>query len=214
MKYKAVICDLDGTLLNTLEDLMDSVNYALSKRAMPLITLKQTRRYVGNGVAKLVERAAPSGTPKEDIQEMLNDFRYYYDIHSKDKTKPYEGVMELLRELKARGLKLAIVSNKIHKAVGVLAEDYFPGLIDVAIGEMENVPRKPAPDMIYKALDELGINKEDAVFIGDSEVDVATGLNAGIDMVTVLWGFRDRDELVEAGATIFIDEAMALFNYL
>lgn len=214
MKYKAVICDLDGTLLNTLEDLMDSVNYALTNKGMDNISLEQTRRYVGNGVAKLVERAAGGNVTDEDMESLLTDFRYYYGMHSKDKTKPYDGVVELLSSLREKGMKLAIVSNKIHNAVEVLADEYFPGLIDVAIGEMENVPRKPAPDMIYKAIEALGVEKDEAVFIGDSEVDVATGLNAGIDMVTVLWGFRDKDQLIEAGATVFIDNPEALISYL
>lgn len=214
MKYKAVICDLDGTLLNTLEDLMDSVNYALTNKGMENISLEQTRRYVGNGVAKLVERAAQGNATSEAIEGLLADFRYYYGIHSQDKTKPYGGVLELLSSLKEKGIKLAIVSNKIHSAVKVLAEEYFPGLIDVAIGEMDNVPRKPAPDMIFKAIEELGIQKEEAIFIGDSEVDVATGLNAGIDMVTVLWGFRDKEQLVESGATIFIDNPQELYKYI
>ncbi len=214
MKYKAIIWDLDGTLLNTLEDLMDSVNYALSNHSMPNITLEQARKYVGNGVAKLVERSAPQGTSPEVLTSLLADFRCYYDKHSKDKTKPYDGILDTLHRLKSMGYRMAIVSNKIHLAVGKLAEEYFPGLMDVAIGEMDNVPRKPAPDMIYKAIDELHIKKEEAVFIGDSEVDVATGLNAGLDMITVLWGFRDRDQLVEAGATTFIEKPDDLYQYL
>ena len=212
MKYKALICDLDGTLLNTLEDLMDSVNYGLELHGIRPITLEQTRRYVGNGVAKLIERAVPEGTSKEDIAEILKDFRSYYDEHSQDKTKPYEGVVEMLKEAKKSGMKLAIVSNKIDSVVGELAEVYFSGLIDVAIGETPDVPKKPAPDMIYKALRELEVVGEDAVFIGDSDVDVATGLNSGVDMVTVLWGFRDRQELEEAGAKIFIEKPEELFK--
>lgn len=214
MKYKAIIWDLDGTLLNTLEDLMESVNYALSNKNMPNITLEQTRKYVGNGVARLVSLAAPAGTSDEQVKELLTDFRFYYDRHSKDKTKPYDGILELLTDLKAKGYKMSIVSNKINVAVGQLAEEYFPGLIDVAIGETDNTPRKPAPDMIYKAIDKLGVNKQDAVFIGDSEVDVATGLNAGIDMLTVLWGFRDKDELITAGATTFIEKTEDIYKYL
>lgn len=213
MRYKAVICDLDGTLLNTLEDLMDSVNYGLEIYGRQKINLEQTRRFVGNGVAKLVERAASEADSKEQA-EILEKFRYYYDKHSKDKTKPYEGILDMLRRLKQEGLKLAIVSNKINSAVGPLAEEYFPNLIDVAIGETEDVPKKPAPDMIYKALKELGVEKKDAVFIGDSDVDVETGLNSGIDMITVLWGFRDREELEEAGATVFIEKPEELFLHV
>ncbi len=204
MKYKAIIWDLDGTLLNTLEDLMDSVNYALSNKNMKNITLEETRKFVGNGIANLVKRAAGDNISKDVLDGLLEDFKHYYDMHSKDKTAPYAGILSLLKELKESGYKMAIVSNKINSAVGQLAEEYFPNLMDVAIGEMENVPRKPAPDMIYKAIEALCVKKEDAIFIGDSEVDVATGLNAGIDMLTVLWGFRDEDELIQAGATTFV----------
>lgn len=212
MKYKAVIWDLDGTLLNTLEDLMDSVNYGLTNHNLPNITLEQTRKYVGNGVAKLVERAVPEGTDKELEAEVLKDFRAYYSEHSQDKTKPYAGTKEVLAALKEQGYKLAIVSNKMQSAVAELAEIYFPGLIDVAMGETPDVERKPAPDMIYKALELLEIEKKDAVFIGDSEVDVATGINSGIDMITVLWGFRDRDVLEKAGAKVFVEKAEEIFK--
>lgn len=214
MRYKAVICDLDGTLLNTLEDLMDSVNYGLLLHGKPKISLEQTRRYVGNGVAKLIERAVPQGTTKEEEAEILAKFKSYYDKHSKDKTMPYEGILDMLKTLKANGMKLAIVSNKINSAVGPLAEEYFEGLIDVAIGETKEVPKKPAPDMIYKALSELGIEKQDAVFIGDSDVDVETGINSGVDMITVLWGFRDREELENVGATVFIERPQDLFMHV
>lgn len=214
MKYKAVICDLDGTLLNTLEDLMNSVNYGLGNHNMPPITIEQTRRFVGNGVGKLVERSVPEGTGKDVVAQVLAEFREYYKEHSLDKTKPYDGVVELLKSLKEQGYKLAIVSNKIQSGVEQLAEMFFQGLIDVAIGETPEVPKKPAPDMIYKALECLDLNKDEAVFIGDSDVDVATGINSGLDMITVLWGFRDRDELVEAGAKVFIEEPKEIYKYL
>ena len=214
MKYKAIIWDLDGTLLNTLEDLMNSVNYALTNHGMPHITLEQTRRFVGNGVGKLVERAVPQGTDKSEELQILSEFKEHYEVHSMDNTKPYEGMVELLRELKKEGYKLAIVSNKIQSAVAELAEIYFPGLIDVAMGETPETPKKPAPDMIYKALELLGVTEDEAVFLGDSDVDVATGINSGLNMITVLWGFRDRDELVEAGAKIFVEKAEEIWKYL
>lgn len=214
MKYKAVIWDLDGTLLNTLEDLMNSVNYGLSKHGMPEITLEQTRRFVGNGVAKLVERAVPAGTDGNVQADVLKDFKEYYSIHSKDKTKPYDGVVELMTKLKSEGYKLSIVSNKLKEAVEELAGIYFPGLIDVAMGDTPNIPKKPAPDMIYKALELLGVEKDEAVFIGDSDVDVATGINSGMDMITVLWGFRDKDELVKAGAEVFAESTIELEKLL
>lgn len=212
MKYKAIIWDLDGTLLNTLEDLMDSVNYGLSKHGMDNITLEQTRRFVGNGIGKLIERAVPTGTDEETVAKVLKDFREYYNIHSRDKTKPYEGTVSALKRFKEEGYKLAIVSNKIQSAVEELAEVYFPGLIDVAMGETPEIPKKPAPDMIYKVLKLLEIEKEEAVFLGDSDVDVATGINSGIDMITVLWGFRDKDELVEAGAKTFAENVSEVFE--
>ena len=204
MKYKAVIWDLDGTLLDTLEDLKNSVNYGLDGFSMPNITLEMTRRFVGNGVGRLIELAVPKGTDKETEEKVLERFKGHYEEHSLDATKPYDGVVEVLKALKEKGYKLAIVSNKIENAVGELAEKFFTGLIDVAIGETPDVPKKPAPDMIFKALDRLGVEKEEAVFIGDSDVDVATGINSGLDMLTVLWGFRDEEELVEASAKIFV----------
>lgn len=204
MKYKAVIWDLDGTLLDTLEDLKNSVNYGLASFGMPAITLEMTRRFVGNGVGRLIELAVPEGTDKETEKKVLDIFKAHYEEHSLDATQPYEGVVNVLKALKEKGYKMAIVSNKIENAVGELAEKFFPGLIDVAIGETPDVPKKPAPDMIFKALDRLDVEKDEAIFIGDSDVDVATGINSGLDMFTVLWGFRDEDELVEAGAKIFV----------
>lgn len=204
MKYKAVIWDLDGTLLDTLEDLKNSVNFGLDKFNMPNITLEMTRRFVGNGVGRLIQLAVPEGTDKETEAKVLEVFKAHYEEHSLDATKPYDGVVDVLKALKSAGYKMAIVSNKIENAVGELAEKFFPGLIDVAIGETPDVPKKPAPDMIFKALDKLGLAKEEAIFIGDSDVDVATGINSGLDMLTVLWGFRDEDELVKAGAKEFV----------
>ena len=214
MKYKAVIWDLDGTLLDTLEDLMNSVNYALEKFGMPKITLMQTRRFVGNGVGRLIQLAVPEGTDKETEEKVLAIFKNHYEEHSLDITRPYDGVVDVLKALKEKGYKLAIVSNKIENAVGELAEKFFPGLIDVAIGETPDVPKKPAPDMIYKALDKLGIEKIEAIFIGDSDVDVATSINSGLDMLTVLWGFRDEEELIEAGAKVFVRKPNEILDNL
>ena len=204
MKYKAVIWDLDGTLLDTLEDLKNSVNHGLDEFNMPNITLEMTRRFVGNGVGRLIELAVPEGTDKETEAKVLASFKAHYEEHSLDATKPYDGVVDVLKALKEKGYKMAIVSNKIENAVAELAEKFFPGLIDVAIGETPDVPKKPAPDMIFKGLDKLGVTKEEAIFIGDSDVDVVTGINSGLDMLTVLWGFRDEDELIEAGAKVFV----------
>lgn len=214
MKYKAVIWDLDGTLLDTLEDLKNSVNHGLDEFNMPNITLEMTRRFVGNGVGRLIELAVPEGTDKETEAKVLASFKAHYEEHSLDATKPYDGVVDVLKALKEKGYKMAIVSNKIENAVGELAEKFFPGLIDVAIGETPDVPKKPAPDMIFKGLDMLGVTKEEAVFIGDSDVDVATGINSGLDMLTVLWGFRDKDELEEAGAKVFVRKPKEILEKL
>ena len=214
MKYKAVIWDLDGTLLDTLEDLKNSVNFGLDKFNMPNITLEMTRRFVGNGVGRLIQLAVPEGTDKDTEAKVLDVFKAHYEEHSLDATKPYDGVVEVLKALKAAGYKMAIVSNKIENAVGELSEKFFPRLIDEAIGETPDVPKKPAPDMIFKALDKLGVSKEEAIFIGDSDVDVATGINSGLDMLTVLWGFRDEDELIEAGAKEFVRKPQEIFEKL
>lgn len=214
MKYKAIIWDLDGTLLDTLEDLKNSVNYGLEGFGMPGITLEMTRRFVGNGVGRLIQLAVPEGTDKETEEKVLARFKEHYEEHSLDATKPYEGMVDILKSLKSEGYKMAIVSNKIENAVGELAEKFFTGLIDVAIGETPDIPKKPAPDMIFKALDKLGVNKEEAVFIGDSDVDVATGINSGLDMLTVLWGFRDEEELIDSGAKVFVKKPEEILEKL
>ena len=215
MKYDTVIFDLDGTLLNTLEDLMDAVNYALKQYSMETITYEQTRTYVGNGVAKLVERAVPEGTGEEETGRVLECFKNYYKEHSMDKTRPYEGIISLLKELKKLNIKVAIVSNKFNDAVAELAEIYFKGLVDVAIGEQCGVKKKPAPDMVNMALEKLGKKRDRAVYIGDSEVDVATAENSGMDGIICLWGFRNKEELIKAGAVNFAEKPEDILkNYL
>lgn len=202
MKYNTVIFDLDGTLLDTLEDLTDSVNYALESMGYPTRTIDEVRNFVGNGVRKLIERAVPSNTEVNDIDKTFEYFIEYYSEHNQDKTKPYEGVVELMGKLKENNIKMAIVSNKVHDAVLMLRDKFFVD-VEVAIGDMPNMARKPEPDSCYKALELLGSDPKDACYVGDSEVDLETARNAGLDCISVLWGFRDKDLLAENGAKTF-----------
>lgn len=213
-KYETVIFDLDGTLLNTLEDLADAVNYALRKMGMPERTLEEVRTFVGNGVRRLMELSVPEGSNNPAFEETFAKFREYYGVHCNDKTKPYEGVLELIRELKKAGYALAIVSNKLDSAVKELSEIYFEGIVKVAIGEKEGVAKKPAPDTVYAALRELNMPKETAVYVGDSEVDVMTAKNSGLPCISVLWGFRDEAFLRQNGATQFARTAEEVKSYL
>lgn len=199
-KYQTIIFDMDGTLLNTLEDLTDAVNYALREMGMPERTIEEVRTFVGNGVQKLIERAIPGGLNNPKFEETFAQFKEYYRVHCNDKTGPYEGVLPLLRELKTEGYALAIVSNKLDSAVKELAKVYFEGIVPVAIGERPGVAKKPAPDMVQTALEELGVSAETAVYVGDSEVDLMTAKNSGLPCIAVLWGFRDEGFLREQGA--------------
>lgn len=193
--YRAVIFDLDGTLLNTLEDLRDGVNYALALKGYPERSLEEIRQFVGNGIGKLIERAAPEGVTEEEREEILKEFHVYYTEHCRVKTGPYNGIMELLKYLKEHGILMAIVSNKNDAAVKELAKYYFPEYITVAIGECVGVQKKPAPDSVFKAVSLLGVEKEEAVYVGDSDVDRETAANAGMDCVSVTWGFREEELL-------------------
>lgn len=200
MKKTTVIFDLDGTLLDTLQDLADAANYALRKEGMPERTIDEVRRFVGNGVRLLMIRAVPGGESNPLFEETFAQFKEYYGEHCNDNTKPYEGMIELLETLKSKGYSVAIVSNKIDFAVKELSALYFKGIVPVAIGEKEGVRRKPAPDTVREALKELGRTAEESVYVGDSDVDIETAKNAGMPCVSVLWGFRDREFLEEHGA--------------
>lgn len=211
---KLWIFDLDGTILNTLDDLADSTNYALEKNGMPARSLDEVRAFVGNGIGKLIERAVPDGSSDAEKQAVLKSFTAYYKEHSEDKTKPYDGIPEALKELKNRGCQLAVVSNKADFAVQSLCASYFPGIFTFVVGEREGIRRKPAPDSIYEVLEQLRTAKEDAVYIGDSDVDVETAENAGLDLIAVEWGFRTREVLEEMGAEVFVktpDELLTVF---
>ena len=200
MKYKAIIFDLDGTLTDTLFDLKESTNFALRKMGWPERSLDEVRQFVGNGVRRLMERAVPSDAEEMEFGECFQLFQEHYVEHCQDHTDLYPGIAELLAELKARGYKTAIVSNKMQKGVNELYRAFFKDTIDVAIGESSELRRKPFPDMVYKALKKLDVAVEEAVYVGDSEVDMATARNAGLPCISVLWGFRDRDYLREIGA--------------
>ena len=214
MQYKAVIFDMDGTILDTLDDLADSVNHSLEMHGFPERKREEIRAFLGNGMVRLVHLSVPEGTPAEDEAAVLEEHKRYYPRHSADKTKAYEGIPELLKALKQKGLKTAVVSNKSDPNVKALVKKYFDGLFDVSIGSREGVPRKPAADLVDIALNELGVEKKDAVYIGDSDVDLATAQNSGLKMITVLWGFRDRDVLEKAGAEVFADTAAELEDML
>lgn len=198
------IFDLDGTLLNTLNDLAASTNYALRSAGMPEHSVEDVRRFVGNGVKKLMERAIPDGLDNPKFDETYATFRRHYLEHSLDTTKPYDGIPDVLAELKRRGKKLAIVSNKFYAATQELAKHFFPETIQVAIGERENIHKKPAPDTVLEAMRQLGVGKEGSIYIGDSDVDIDTAKNVGIPCISVLWGFRDKDFLISHGATHLI----------
>ena len=200
MKYKIAIFDLDGTILNTIEDLADSLNYALAKNGYKERTVAETQSFLGNGLLMLVKRAIKPETSEEEAQKVLADLKAYYKIHCADKTKPYEGIPELLKDLKTADYLLAVVSNKADYAVQILCEQYFPGMFDLAVGERENVRRKPAPDSVNAVLAEFELKKADAVYIGDSDVDIETAENVGTDSILVAWGFRGADFLREKGA--------------
>lgn len=197
-----ILWDLDGTLLNTLEDLMDGVNYALAQFGLPPRTLEEVRQFVGNGAANLIIRAVDG---RAETQAVLETFRTYYNAHCQIKTGPYPGILEALACLKEK-YPMAIVSNKPDSAVKPLCEQYFSGIY--ALGERSDCPRKPAPDMVYKAMADIGV--ETCIYVGDSEVDVETAKNAGVKCLSVLWGFRDKDVIEQAGGKYFCEETSHL----
>ncbi len=195
MRYNVAVFDMDGTILDTLEDLKNSVNFALRGAGFPERTLDEIRTFVGNGIRLLVERSVPEGTSAEKTDECFAVFKKHYAEHSLDKTRPYDGITALLENLRARGVKTAVVSNKIDSAVQELCATFFDGLFDASVGEREGVARKPAPDSVFTALKEMNVTAENAVYIGDSEVDVATARNSGLPCIAVLWGFRSKELL-------------------
>lgn len=213
-RYKAIVFDLDGTLLNTLEDLTDSVNAALKEYGCPTKSIEQIRTYVGNGIRNLIKRSLEGGENHPDFENIFLAFRKHYKENCRNKTKPYDGITELLHILKEEGKKLAIVSNKADFAVKELNKYYFGEFGMEAIGEKEGIARKPAPDTVLEALQRLGVSADDAVYIGDSEVDIKTAANAKIPCISVLWGFRGKELLIEHGAKYFAETAEEICGLL
>lgn len=214
MKYKLVIFDLDGTVLDTLGDLCNSVNFALKSYNLPERSLDEVRTFVGNGIRRLIDLSVPENTALSVTDSVFDAFKAHYKEHSSDNTKPYNGIAELLVELKEKGILTAVVSNKADFAVNSLADRYFDGLFSYISGEKEGIPRKPAPDMVQNAIEFFGVSSEDAVYVGDSEVDIMTAKNSGLDSIIVTWGFRDKEILINSGAKILADDIITLKNML
>ncbi len=206
-QYKLAMFDLDGTVLDTLDDLVDSVNAVLLRHCYPTHTHEEIRSYVGNGIGLLISRALPQATPEREVLAVLADFKAYYAENCAVKTAPYRGVPEMLVCLRESGVQTAVLSNKADFATQALCKSYFPGLFDAVAGEREaeGVPKKPAPDAVFLMLKTLGVTAAESVYIGDSEVDVQTAKNAGVDAILVSWGFRSRRVLYEAGAALVVD---------
>ena len=213
-KYDLIVFDMDGTILDTLEDLTDSMNHVLAEYGYATRTIEEIRSFVGNGLYNLVRLAVPEGTSEEQIQKVLASMKIYYGSHNDIKTRPYDGILDLIRRLREAGYQTAVVSNKIDSGVQALCEVYYKDLFDVAIGEKEGIARKPAPDMVYAALNALGVSKERAVYVGDSEVDVSTAKNAGLDMIAVAWGFRGAEFLLKHGADKVYETPLQVGEYL
>lgn len=213
-QYHTYIFDLDGTLLDTLDDLASAVNYALRTYGMPEHSRDAIRRFVGNGVRMLMIRAVPDGEQNPKFEEVFETFRKYYMQHSLDTTRPYDGIPEMLATLRQRGCRLAVVSNKFDAATKELCKHFFPNTIEVAVGEheAEGIRKKPAPDTVIEALSQLGVSSKNAVYVGDSDVDLETARNAALPCISVLWGFRDRDFLLAHGATTFITSPKELYS--
>lgn len=205
MMINTIIFDLDGTLLNTLEDLRDSVNYALAKQNFPLRTLSEIRSFVGDGIRVLMERAVPKSIDAEVFETCFADFNAYYKVHMEDKTAPYDGINEMLTNIKKVGFKTAIVTNKVDYAAQDLCKRMFGENIDLVVGSVDNRPNKPAPDGAFYAIETLDSKKENTVFVGDADTDILTAKNAGLVSVGVLWGFRDREIIEEKGAEYIVE---------
>lgn len=205
MYYKTIIFDLDGTLLDTLSDLAAATNYALAQHSLPQRSTDEVRRFVGNGIRKLIERAVPPATPSELQEAVFASFNAYYRQHCADTTQPYPGISELLTQLRAAGCRTAIVSNKADYGVQALAQQYFPGQLDAACGECAGIARKPAPDMVLTILRQLNADPQTAIYIGDADTDLETARNAGLPCIGACWGFRGRSFLKAHGAKLLAE---------
>ena len=213
-KYELVIFDMDGTILYTLDDICDGVNASLSKHGLPVRTKDEIRRHIGNGIHHEIESSVPEGTKESMIDAVFHDFHAWYEIHCNDRTRPYDGIVELLEDLKQAGIHCAVVSNKADYAVKALNEIYFKGLLEAGVGEKDGIARKPAPDEVDEVLRLLNMERNRAVYIGDSEVDIETAANAGMDCIGVSWGYRDRKWLQECGAEVIVDDVSQLRQLL
>ncbi|MBQ7121652.1 MAG: HAD family hydrolase [Clostridia bacterium] len=211
--FNTIVFDLDGTLTDTLDDLRSSVNFALSQFGFPERSRDEIRSFVGNGVRRLIYRSVPENTDTATAEKCLEVFKEHYKANSCVETKPYDGIVDLLETLKKRGIKTAVVTNKMHEAAADIVEYFFGGLIDITIGQTEKVAPKPAPDSVFLALEKLGVSKEDAVYVGDSEVDCMTAHNAGIPCIGVTWGFRDREVLEANGADYIAENSQDIIHF-
>ena len=216
MRFLAVLYDMDGTVLDTLEDLNNAASAAMRAFGHPPLTLEQTRRFVGNGSRRLIEQALGETADDAEVERVLAWYKPWYNAHCRICTRPYPGILPLMARLKEAGVRQAIVSNKPDPTVRALAEDFFPGLAELAVGERESegIRRKPWPDMLDAARERMGLRREDCLYVGDSEVDVLTAKNAGLRCAAVSWGFRSREQLIAAGAEILIDTPEALGDFV
>ena len=212
MKYKLVMFDLDGTVLNTLEDLHSSLNHSLNKYGFPLRTLEEVRSFLGNGIHKLVELSLPKNVNKESLELVFKEFKEYYATHCDILTKPYDGILELLKVLKEKGYKTAIISNKANFAVQTLVNKYFPNLIDYAVGEIIGIPRKPDPTSLINVMKYFNVKKSESLYVGDSEVDIEVSKNANVDSIIVSWGFRDEDFLKSLKPRVIVNNTSDLLE--
>ena len=214
MAYRAVLFDMDGTVLNTLEDLYNAVNRSLAEFALPEVTREQVRAALGNGAARLIAACVPAGTDPALTERVLAWYKPWYDAHCRVFTAPYPGILPLMERLRAQGLRLAIISNKPDGAVRELAAAFFPGLLDAAVGESPAVQRKPNPDAVLAAARQMGLSPAECLYVGDSEVDVATARNAAMPCAAVSWGFRSREQLLAAGAPFIAETAEELAAFI
>lgn len=211
--YTTAIFDLDGTLLDTLADLTSAVNHTMECFGYPTHSEDDVRRFVGNGLRKLTERAIPDGTANPNYEAAFTELKTYYTAHCKEKTAPYKGILDLLQRLSNEGIAMAIVSNKNDAAVKQLATDFFSDTISVAIGETPQIQKKPAPDTVFAALEELHRSAEESIYIGDSDVDIQTAKNSGMDCISVSWGFRGRTFLEKEGASHIVDTPEEILTF-
>lgn len=209
MKYKTILFDMDGTTLDTLADLTDAVNHVLTARGFPSRTQQQVKDAIGNGASKLIADSLPQGEDTPDFETIVAEYRAWYEAHYCVKTAPYAGTVELLRKLQEQGVKVGMVSNKNGPAVQSLGEKFFPGI--PVLGEVPSVPCKPAPDMVYRMLEELGAEGETAAYVGDSEVDIRTAMNCYMDFIGVSWGFRGREKLLEIAPNAIVVDSWEEF---